>query len=298
MDRALQHACTYAHPAGRLVRVETHISVVYLAGRYAYKICKPVNLGFVDFTTRDARFRCCRDALRLNHRLAPSVYLAVVPIRRTGATFKVGGIGTPFDHALKMRRFDERDTFSALLAHRELRAVDIDRIAARLGSFHVQASRHAPSPAYGSAARISEQCDSVLAALDRKVPLCIPCGVVKWCREEIARRRAHFDMRRREGFVRECHGDLHLSNMVRQDNDVAFFDCIEFNADLRWIDVTADIAFVVMDLLAHERGDLATRFLNRWLTSTGDFDGGLLGAFRFAAIRRVPGAREGAGDGS
>lgn len=285
MDQALQRACTYPHPAGRLVRIETHISVVYLAGRYAYKICKPVKLGFVDFTTRHARMRCCREALRLNRRLAPSLYLAIVPIRRTGRTFKIGALGTPFEYALKMRRFDERKTLSALLVRDELRTVDIDHIAARLASFHVRASRHAPNPLFGSAARMREQLDSVLASLDREVPSRVSSGMVNWCREEMARLHAHIDMRQHRGFVRECHGDLHLDNMVRLDADVAFFDCIDFSDELRWIDVTADIAFVVMDLLAHERGDLAIRFLNRWLTSTGDFAG--LPALRLYVVYRA-----------
>jgi hypothetical protein len=285
MDRALQRACAYRHPAAELIRIETHLSVVYLAGRYAYKLYKPVDLGFVDLTTRGARLHCCRDALRLNRRLAPSLYLAVVPVGRTGRTFKIGARGTPFDHALKMRRFDERETLSALLARDALRTVDIDRIGARLASFHMRASRRAPNSSLGSTAQMREQLDRVLASLAREVPSCVSPIVVDGCREEVTRLRAHIDRRRRDGFVRACHGDLHLDNMVRRGDNVAFFDCVEFSDDLRWIDIAADVAFVVMDLLAHERGDLATRFLNRWLSGTGDFAG--LAALRLYVVYRA-----------
>lgn len=285
MELALRRAVTYPHPAGCVVRIETHISVVYLVGRYAYKICKPVNLGFVDFTTRAARYRSCRDALRLNRRLAASLYLGVAPIVRIRRTFRVGAEGAPVDHALKMRRFDERDTLSALLARGALRTAHIDRVAARLASFHAAASRHAPSDSLGSAKQVCEQVDEVLASLERNPSVTVPHGAANWCRNEIVRLKAHIDSRRNEGFVRECHGDLHLDNMVSRNDDVAIFDCIEFSDALRWIDITADIAFVVMDLLARERGDLATRFLNDWVTSTGDFSG--LAALRLYVVYRA-----------
>lgn len=285
MDRALQRACAYPHPAGHVVRIETHISVIYLAGRYAYKVCKPVNLGFVDFTGPDARYRSCREALRLNRRLSPSLYLGVVPIVRVGRTVKLGARGEPFDHALKMRRFDERDTLSALLARNELRDADIDRTAARLASFHMGASRHIPGATLGCADEVRRQLENVLTSLEHEAPFAIPRDVSGWCREEMHRLEAHIDRRRAEGFVRECHGDLHLDNMVRRDGKIEIFDCIEFSEALRWIDVTADIAFVVMDLLSRQRGDLATHFLNHWTTATGDFLG--LAALRLYVVYRA-----------
>lgn len=285
MDLALRRASTYPHPAGRVVRIETHISVLYLVGRYAYKICKPVNLSFVDFTTREARYRSCRDALRLNRRLAASLYLGVVPIVRIGRTFRIGAVGAPFDHALKMRRFDERDTLSALVARGALRAAHVDRVAARLALFHAAASCHAPSASLGSAKLVREQLEDVLASLERNTPFTVPHGAADWCRNEIARLGEHIDSRRDDGFVRECHGDLHLDNMVSRNGDIVIYDCIEFSDALRWIDVTADIAFVVMDLLARERGDLAIRFLNKWLASTGDFPG--LAALRLYVVYRA-----------
>ncbi len=273
MDRALRHARAYPHPAGCVARIETHISVVYLAGRYAYKVCKPVDFGFVDFTRADARFRCCREALRLNRRLAAPLYLGTVPIARQGRKFAIGRRGAPFDHALKMRRFDEHDVFSELLRRGALRDTDVDGVAQQLAWFHRRAPCRPPRSAFGSAGQVSVQLEAVLSSLTRAVRPTALCAVTQWCRAEMARLETHVDNRRRNGFVRECHGDLHMDNMVRWHSGAAIFDCIEFSPALRWIDVMADVAFVAMDLLARGRGDLATRFMNRWLNSTGDFAG-------------------------
>lgn len=285
MDRALQRARPYPHPAGSIVRIETHISVVYLAGRYAYKLCKPLDLGFADFSTVDARLRCCREALRLNRRLAPSIYLSVVSIRRLRGSFKIGDAGMAVEHALKMRRFDERDTLSARLARMAVGLAEIDGIADTLACFHLRASRHAPSAALGSAAQVREQMLTVLSSLDRLAPSSVSGPLKAWYRQEISRLSPHFDARRQAGFVREGHGDLHLGNIVLRHGRATFFDCVEFSDALRWIDITADIAFLVMDLLVHGRGDLATRFLNRWLALTGDYEG--LRALRLYVVYRA-----------
>lgn len=285
MDRALRRPCAYPHPAGRVVRIETHISVVYLAGRYAYKICKPVDLGFADFTTVSARLECCRKALQLNRRLAPSLYLCVETIRRFRGSFEIGRIGRPVDYALKMRRFDERDTFYEQIAHAALQGRDIDRIAQKLAHFHLHAADRPPRGTFGSAARTSEQLDAALRSLERIAPTRISGGVRDWYRQEIARQRSHFETRREQGFVKACHGDLHLGNIVRRRGELACFDCVEFSDELRWIDIAADIAFLVMDLLAHERGDLATRLLNVWLECTGDYAG--LAALRLYVVYRA-----------
>lgn len=285
MDRALRRPCAYPHPAGRVVRIETHISVVYLAGRYAYKICKPVDLGFADFTTVDARLECCRKALRLNQRLAPSLYVCVEPIRHFKGSFKIGPVGHPVDYALKMRRFDERDTFSEQIARAALQHRDIDQIAQKLAHFHLHAADRPPRATLGSAARTGEQLDAVLRTLERIAPTRISGDFGDWYRREIERHRAHFETRRTQRFVKACHGDLHLGNIVRRRGDLACFDCVEFSDELRWIDIAADIAFLVMDLLAHERGDLATRLLNGWLSSTGDYAG--LAALRLYVVYRA-----------
>jgi uncharacterized protein len=131
IDRGLQRPCSYRHPAGRIRRIETHISVIYLAGRYAYKLKKPVNLDFVDFTRPAARQRACRDEVRLNRRLAGELYCGVETIVRKGRVCKIGKRGRAVEHAVKMRRFREHDVFSALLARGELGFAEIDALDIR-----------------------------------------------------------------------------------------------------------------------------------------------------------------------
>lgn len=285
MVRALQRACAYPHPAGHVVRIETHLSVIYLAGRYAYKIKKPVRFDFVDFSTREARSRSCREEFRLNRQFARPLYLGVVPIVRRGRSFAFASYGQASEHAVKMRRFDERGVFSALAARGKLAANDIDRLAQRLAQSHRHAPRNPPEHRFGTAACVREQVQVVLGSLDRLAPGLVPHTLRDWCEGELTRLAEHFDARRTAGFVRGCHGDLHLANVVRRGQDVLMFDCIEFSGALRWIDIVNDLAFPVMDLLAYGQADFACRLLNGWVTATGDFSG--LAALRLFVVYRA-----------
>lgn len=285
IDRALQRPCSYRHPAGRIRRIETHISVIYLAGRYAYKLKKPVNLDFVDFTRLAARQRACGDEVRLNRRLAHGLYCGVETIVRKGRVCTIGKHGRTIEHAVKMQRFDERDVFSALLARGELGFAEIDALAERLTAFHRHAARTPPEHRYGSAPAVRMQMHIVLDSLEQETRMLAPAQLRAWCESEGERLAGHFEARRAGGFVRECHGDLHLDNVVRRGKHVLMFDCIEFNDALRWIDVASDLSFLLMDLQAHDRDDLAARLLNGWLQQTGDF--AALPAIRYYMVYRA-----------
>jgi uncharacterized protein len=285
LDAALRRSCSYRHPAGRIRRIETHISVVYLAGRFAYKIKKPVDLGFVDFTRIEGRRRACHEECRLNRRLAEPIYIAVVPIVRVGRTCMLNAQGHPVDYAVTMRRFNERHVFSNLLAAGELGVDIIESAADRLAHFHRCTPRSPPRRAYGLADQVQTQVHAILAALDRESAETVAAEVRAWCGLEFARLAEHIDARCAQGFVRECHGDLHLENVVLAGRNVLMFDCIEFSEALRWIDVISDLAFLYMDLHAHDRPDLGTRLLNRWLRATGDFAG--LRAIRLYIVYRA-----------
>lgn len=295
IDRALRRPNAYPHRVGHIRRIETHISIVYLAGPFAYKRCKPVNFGFVDFTRPDARYRACLDALRLNRRLARVLYIGVVEIvgnaracrlvaRRT--TRRSGQpTGPLIDHALKMRRFRQSELLSARVARGLPCRDEIDRAAERIAAFHRRARACRPDARFGSAAAVRAQLDDVIGALERVAPGCLPADVARAARNQTAALADHIEHRRTGGFVRECHGDLYLENIVRRGRDIAVFDCIEFSDALRWIDVTADLAFLTMDLLAHGRGDLATRFVDRWLLESGDYAG--MRALSFYVVYRA-----------
>ncbi len=248
VDAALSRASTYAHPAGRIVRIETHISVVYLAGRYAYKTMKPVDFGFVNFVRLDARLRCCEAEIRLNAPFAGPIYRDTVELIHDGGRCRLRrahalsrGNAKVIDYAVRMCRFDQRLLFSNLLSHGELRTADIDAAATRLAANHRHARRagrgpQEPAAHLGSAALLREQVLAALAPLeaDARTAHAVERAALRaTCESELARLAQHLDARRAHGFVRACHGDLHLDNLVRHGRHVLMFDCIEFSDALR-----------------------------------------------------------------
>lgn len=266
-------ACPQAlgHPLEHCEILETHISVVLLTGRFAYKIKKPVDLGFVDFSTRERRRWFCEEELRLNRRLAPELYLAVVPITGTPQAPRLGAAGEPFEHALKMREFPQEARLDRVLARGALAPERLERFAASLAEFH--AALPPGEGRWGTPAAVAAQ---VRAAFDGIEPLPGGTGGIDlwhlraWVESELE--RCATALARRVERVRECHGDLHLTNLVLLDERIVAFDCIEFDPGLRWTDVAAEVAFLAMDLEVHARPDLAARFVNAWLEVSGDYD--------------------------
>ena len=263
--------------AGPAKILETHISYVLLTGDYAYKIKKAVDFDFLDFTTLAARRFFCEEELRLNRRLAPALYLEVVPIAGTIGVPVVGGPGPAIEYAVKMREFAQEALASKLLENREFGASDIDVLADKVARFHCAIGIASTDAAFGAPEgilRLAQQNFVQLAPLltseaerDELEDLC------SWTGREHAARHDDFLRRRAEGFVRECHGDLHLGNVARIDGELVIFDGIEFNEEMRWIDVMSEVAFTVMDLQDRGRADLAHRFLNAYLERTGDYGG-------------------------
>jgi aminoglycoside phosphotransferase family enzyme len=264
----------YDHPVTGLRLLETHISWVILTGVWAYKLKKPVDLGFANFTTLDRRRHFCEEEIRLNRRLAPELYRGVRPLFGTREIPTFCGTGEPLEYAVQMRQFDQHQLLPAVLKRNELRPEHLDMLADTIAVFHRQAAvAHGDAP-FGTAAAVRDAARDNIAALDRagcdRTTLSQLRG---WSELEFQRRKIWFDQRRGNGHVRECHGDMHLGNMVLQDDAVCIFDCLEFNPELRWTDVIAEIAFLVMDLQERGRRDLALRLLNRWLEQTGDYEG-------------------------
>ena len=270
---------------GREVQcIETHISWVLLDGEHAWKLKKPVQLGFVDFSTLAARRHFCNEELRLNRRLAPQLYLGVVPVRGTPDAPLLGGDGEAIEVALQMRQFAADALLGQQLAAGTLTAAHIDHLAARLAAFHAaapEADAHGP---WGTPAAVAE---SFVATLDRLAARGAEVQALRrWFDAVVPSLAPLWQQRLADGHVREGHGDLHLDNLiVLDDGGVTAFDCIEFDPALRWIDMQSDIAFTVMDLLAHRRADLAWRFLNAWLDATGDHAG--LPVLRSCLVQRA-----------
>lgn len=280
-DRMQQHArlvaALRAALGGAVETIETHISTVLLAGEFAYKLKKPVDLGFLDFTTLAARRRFCEQELRLNRRTAPQLYLDVLAITGTVDAPRLGGAGEPIDWVVRMRRFAAEDLLDARARAGRLDAACIDRLAAAIAAFHMQAPRVDAASALGSAGTVARWMLDNVEGLREHVGASVDRAridaLADWTRRELERRAALLQARRRDGFVRECHGDLHLGNIVLVDGAPVPFDCIEFNDELRCIDVLSDLAFTVMDLLDRGEPRLAWRLLNAYLEATGDYGG-------------------------
>ena len=253
--------------------LETHISWVVLTGPYAYKIKKPVDLGFLDFTTLDRRRHFCEEELRLNRNWAPTLYLEVVAICDEDGRPVIDGNGPPIEYAVKMRQFPQSARLDAQLDAGLLRARDVHALANTIAENHARA----PVAAFDSAAsaldRVSTPMHENFPPLDALADAGQLRRIRDWTEQQLRESSAMLAARHKDGFVRECHGDLHLANLVRLDTGIVAFDCVEFSSDLRTLDVINDVAFLAMDLIARKRRDLAYVFLNRYLECTGDYVG-------------------------
>jgi hypothetical protein len=265
---ALQSPEPYEHGPDTIELVETHISWVLLTGRYAYKIKKAVRLPFLDFSTLALRERYCHDELDLNRRLAPDLYLDVIAIGGTPKAPRIGA-APPIEFAVRMKQFPANATADQLIRADALTATDFATLAERLAGFHAGLE---PSSSVAADKTILENLDELEAALQADDGSSVP-ALVAAMRDEVERRLPTLRDRAHTGFVRECHGDLHLGNIARIDERLVPFDCLEFDRELRTIDPIDETAFLWMDLLAQARQDLAFAFLNAYLETSGDFAG-------------------------
>jgi aminoglycoside phosphotransferase family enzyme/predicted kinase len=270
----LLSASAYPHEVGKVELVETHISWVLLTGKYAYKIKKPVDFGFLDFTTLENRRHYCTEEIRLNRSWAPNLYLEVVPITMVDGRPTISGQGAPIEYAVRMRQFAYDLRLDRQLAIGELTVEDALEMAAEIARQHLVAKPVAPNERLLRATH--QQIRDNYRSLAREVPRKFLSAQRLWMERKLDDYSSVIEQRSKEGFVRECHGDLKLANIVRLPEGIRAFDCIEFNQDLRKIDVVADYAFLTMDLKVRGAPDLANAFLNRYLELTGDYGGACL----------------------
>jgi uncharacterized protein len=265
--------------------IETHISWVLLSGDRAYKVKKPVRLAFVDYGTAQARRHFCEEEVRLNRRLAPSLYLGVTRITGSRQAPALDGPGPVLEYAVRMRRFPPGALFAERLAAGTLAREDVEKLAALLARFHFGTAKPLPAGDFAGAAHRKAV---ALAALEGARPAASTAEHARlhdWLEAAAATLAPVWTARRNDGRVRECHGDLHLDNIVSLEGEVAAFDCIEFDPALSCIDVIDDIAFPVMDFSARDRRDFAFMLLNSWLDHTGDH--GAVPATRFSVVYRA-----------
>ena len=287
---ALQSPAIWPDRPEQVRCVETHISWVLLTRDFAWKIKKPVTFNFLDFSTLEQRKHFCEEELRLNRRTAPDLYLGVVPICGDPSAPVIEGAGEPFEYAVRMRRFDDSRLLSNLVAEGQLRESLVDALAERIARFHASIPVATSDSPFGRAADIRRDAIDNFAtieqlAVDDAEHAAEIRHLREWTTTEADRLADVFEQRREDGFVRECHGDLHLGNIVELDDGPRLFDCVEFNAGFRWSDVISEIAFLVMDLEEHGEEQLARRLLNRYLERTGDYAG--LNVLRFYLVYRA-----------
>ncbi len=285
----LKHPECYPHKVDHVRLIETHISWVLLTGSYAYKIKKPVKYSFVDFSTLDKRHQFCEEEVRLNKRLAPEVYLGVISIAGSPAHPSIGGQDNIFDYAVQMKQFLSDEEIEIFLTRSEKAEDYILRLADRIAQFHgrieqadEQASYGNPTVVYKSMKECRDEIPLHLLTPDQQAHY---PRIASWLRNEWRNLSDVLECRKDGGFVRECHGDLHLGNIVMFEGRVCVFDALEFEPRLRWIDVMSEVAFLVMDLEMHDCKGLAAVFLNRYLELTGDYKG--LKVFRFYQVYRA-----------
>lgn len=272
---ALQNPALYPHPVEEFRVIETHISWVLLTGPYAYKIKKPVNFGFLDFTELSAREHFCTEELRLNQRLTEGLYLEVLPICGSEQAPTLGGEGAAIEYALKMRQFPQDQLLSAIQERGELDERHIDALAEQMAHFHLNAPQVAQDHPLGTPeavmAPVQQNFEQIRPLLSDKADLVQLEALEAWAQSSYQRLRPLLADRKAQGFIRECHGDIHLGNVAQIDGQVVLFDCIEFNEPFRLIDIASDAAFLAMDLEDRGLKCMARRFISAWLEQTGDY---------------------------
>jgi len=272
----LQHPSSYPERPSTIRLVETHISWVFIGDEYVYKVKKPVNFGFLDFSSLDKRRFYVAEELRLNARFSPDIYLGVVPISAHGESYLLGDDSHVIDYALKMKRINEEQMLHRLLAAGTVTEHDLRRVGVHLARIYERIPSDAKARSFGSLETISQNITENFEQTSRYIggPVSrdrydrIEC----WSLTFMGTQRDLFKKRIEEGHIKECHGDLHLQHICMENDAIVVFDCIEFNERFRYGDVAADVAFLAMDLDYNGHPELADVFTTAYVETTGDAD--------------------------
>jgi uncharacterized protein len=272
----LLNPAAYDHPVDYVKLIDTHISWVILTGQYAYKIKKPVDFEFLNYSTLEKRKFYCEEEIRLNRPFAPELYIDVVTINGAEKNPKINSAGSVLDYAVKMREFSQDNLLSAVLARQQLTPALIDELAKQIADFHHRTTistdvvfgtpQHVHAP-------VLQNFEQIMAFLTEESDKTQLARLQHWSEQQY---KQHYDLlvaRKTQGFIRECHGDMHLKNIILFNGKPLLFDRIEFNNDFRWTDVLADVAFLAMDLDDNKQTAYARRFLNQYFSYSGDYAG-------------------------
>jgi len=269
-------AAPSTHGGAAVERIETHASVVFLTGDRAYKLKRAVRFDYLDFSTTERRRACCVAEVSLNRRTAPTLYRGVVPVMRDDrGSFALRGEGTPVEWLVEMNRFPQEALLDRLASAGSLDLALMSPLADAIAQFHTSAAHRADHGGFAGMSWVVEGNAAGLAEFGRTASLdpALSARLTDDSRLELDRRASQLERRRESGFVRQCHGDLHLRNIVLLDGTPTLFDAVEFNDDISCTDVLYDVAFLLMDLWHRGLPRHANVVWNRYLAETVDFDG-------------------------
>ncbi|MFP3909108.1 MAG: phosphotransferase [Archaeoglobaceae archaeon] len=270
----LQEPEAYPEEVSEVELIQTHISFVFITDKLVYKVKKPVNFGFLDFSTLEKRKYYCEQEIKLNSRLSPQYYLDVVPVVERDGRLKFWGEGELVDYAVKMKKLPMDRQMKYLLQKEELTDEMLDRVAQKIAAFHNEAETSLEIEKFGELSAIKYNTDENFEQTEKYIGKTIS-------KEQFETLKSYTDKfyeeneelihsRMRDKRIRDCHGDLHMEHVLITDDDVVIFDCIEFNDRFRYSDIAADIAFLAMDLDYYGRSDLSHKLIEYYSTHSGD----------------------------
>lgn len=275
LKKTLLNPAIYPDHPGEIRLGETHISLVFLTGNYAYKVKKPVNFGFLDFTSIEKRKYYCEQEVTLNRRLAPTLYLGVIRITEEDNRIVLDGRGRAIEYAVKMRQIPEEFLMNRLLEKKEVTSGMIEAISEKLVRFYFTAETGDRIKSFAKPERVKQDTDENFEQTEKYIDVTISGNVYQQVKEKTNQfyktKERVFYQRIEEDRIRDCHGDLRLEHIFWGE-EISIFDCIEFNERFRYTDVAADIAFLAMDLDYHSREDLSEHLIQAYIGESGDYE--------------------------
>ncbi|MBA7567201.1 hypothetical protein ES708_08910 [subsurface metagenome] len=271
--QALLNPKAYPETPQQVELLQTQMSFVFIAGNYVYKVKKPVNLGYLDYTTLEKRHFFCQKEVELNRRLCPDAYLGVVPITREKNNILIEGQGKPLEYAVKMRHLPRETMMNELLANNQVSTPMLTSLAQRLVAFHQTAETNARISTFGDIPNIIQNTDENFTQTEKYIGNTISQDTYQHIKAYtdsfVEQNTLLFHKRVESGRIRDCHGDLHAAHICFTKN-ICIYDCIEFNDRFRYCDVASEIAFLAMDLDHYGRADLSRIFVNAYVAQSGD----------------------------
>jgi len=263
----------YPHRPPKIQLVQTQMSFIFLTGEYVYKVKKPVDLGYLDYTTLEKRRFFCHQELELNRRLCPDAYLDVVAITRDNEGMHIEGRGRAIEYAVKMRQLPQHHMMDALLVQNQVTSEMVTKVAEKLADFHEKAETNSRIAAFGKLDVICQNTDENFSQTEKYIDISIPRSqyerIKKYTNDFIHHNSALFSKRVNEKRIKDCHGDLHAAHVCFIDG-ICIYDCIEFNDRFRYSDVASEIAFLAMDLDRYQHRDLSQHLVNAYVELSHD----------------------------